>query len=251
MAIGDLDFSLREGDNILLWQYSNTPRLSQIVQNEIAFFKENAQDFFSNWYNDVFNLKTANSFGLNVWGFILGLPRLGISPANYIIDQDGDVLRLYNQKTEQYHTIWLEGDSPKLSVELNPTKANPYPLQIEDEPYRRCLMARLLLLNSNLSIKSINEFLFVLFGGKPVFARDNFDMTIDIIFKYYPSDVDLVVLTTPELSPRPMGVEMNYRIDVGGANYFGFKDTNLKTWKQGTGTSQPTNPDGHGTFSNL
>lgn len=71
MAIGDLDFSLREGDNILLWQYSNTPRLSQIVQNEIAFFKENAQDFFSNWYNDVFNLKTANSFGLNVWGFIL------------------------------------------------------------------------------------------------------------------------------------------------------------------------------------
>ena len=48
-----------------------------------------------------------------------------------------------------------------------------------------------------------------------------------------------------------MGVEMNYRIDIGGANYFGFKDTNLKTWKQGTGTSQPTNPDGHGTFSNL
>ena len=55
----------------ILWQYENAPKLKALVQSEQDWANENVTEFWKDWYRDVFNLKTANDFGLNVWSRIL------------------------------------------------------------------------------------------------------------------------------------------------------------------------------------
>ena len=68
MRIGNPSLDLAGGERVFLWQYSNASRLNKILQAEIDFWGQEVSAFVKNWQRDVFNLKTANSFGLEVWG---------------------------------------------------------------------------------------------------------------------------------------------------------------------------------------
>lgn len=59
----------------LLWQYDNAPKLKALVQSMQDDFNGNTKEFWDNFYTNVFNLDTANSFGLTVWGILLGVER--------------------------------------------------------------------------------------------------------------------------------------------------------------------------------
>lgn len=59
----------------ILWQYDNAPKLKSLVQACQDEFDGNVQDFWDNFYTNIFNLDTANSFGLAVWGICLGVER--------------------------------------------------------------------------------------------------------------------------------------------------------------------------------
>ena len=57
----------------ILSQYANSPTLNRLLSGiETAFSEEkNIQNF----YDNIFNIQTANSYGLDVWGQILNVPR--------------------------------------------------------------------------------------------------------------------------------------------------------------------------------
>lgn len=59
----------------LLWQYENATRLKALVQACQDEFDGNSKDFWNNFYTNIFNIDTANTFGLQVWGTFLGLER--------------------------------------------------------------------------------------------------------------------------------------------------------------------------------
>lgn len=59
----------------LLWQYDKAENLQSLVQSMQNDFDGNTRDFWNNWYTNVFNIKTANTFGLQVWGATLGVER--------------------------------------------------------------------------------------------------------------------------------------------------------------------------------
>lgn len=58
-----------------LWQYDEGGNLRTILQNEVNFINENVSQFWSNFLRDIFNINTANDFGLSLWGTTLGIPR--------------------------------------------------------------------------------------------------------------------------------------------------------------------------------
>ena len=68
--IQDFDFDVNLLES-LLWQYNDAERLQSILQQKQDWFKENHTDFWDDWYDNVFNLDTANDFGLTVWAKIL------------------------------------------------------------------------------------------------------------------------------------------------------------------------------------
>lgn len=59
----------------LLWQYDKAERLKSLIQKCQDEFNGNVKDFWNNFYTNIFNLNTANTFGLSVWGILLGVER--------------------------------------------------------------------------------------------------------------------------------------------------------------------------------
>ena len=50
----------------LLWQYNQADNLRGLLELKQVFYDREQRDFWQNWYRDVFDLRTANDFGLTV-----------------------------------------------------------------------------------------------------------------------------------------------------------------------------------------
>ena len=80
-------------DGCYLWQYEVGSQLKKIIQDKQSFLKKNAEDFWNNWIKDVFNIDTANTFGLSVWGAFLGVGRPSYEDGGVIIDFNDEQYR--------------------------------------------------------------------------------------------------------------------------------------------------------------
>ena len=79
----------------LLWQYQNSPALKSLILSKEQWYKTHQAEFWQDWYDNVFNLDTANDFGLSVWGQILKFSR-------NVKDKQG---AMHYLTTEQYRMI--------------------------------------------------------------------------------------------------------------------------------------------------
>jgi hypothetical protein len=64
----------------LLWQDNNTPEMTAVLQAKQTWYDTNVSTFWSDWVKDVFDIRTANQFGLAVWAIVLGVPTTVILP---------------------------------------------------------------------------------------------------------------------------------------------------------------------------
>ncbi|WP_059215173.1 DUF2612 domain-containing protein [Escherichia albertii] len=76
----------------ILWQYNVAENLQGILERKKDWYVINHEQFWSDWYRDVFNMDTANSFGLSVWAIILGIPLVVTSDTPNQISRRGDLL---------------------------------------------------------------------------------------------------------------------------------------------------------------
>jgi hypothetical protein len=58
----------------LKWMQNNAPNIQAIIQAKQTWYTKYNTGFWNNWEENIFNLETANAFGLVVWCIILGLP---------------------------------------------------------------------------------------------------------------------------------------------------------------------------------
>lgn len=89
----------------LLWQYTNSEVLRNLIVAKENWYKENQAQFWQNWYDNIFNINTANDFGLAVWGQILNFSR-------NVTAKDGT---LHYLTREQYRLI-LKGQLLKFGM---------------------------------------------------------------------------------------------------------------------------------------
>lgn len=57
----------------LKWLQNEAPNITQLITGFQSWRDVNTAQFWSNWQSSVFNLNTANAFGLKVWCIILGV----------------------------------------------------------------------------------------------------------------------------------------------------------------------------------
>lgn len=62
-------------NDCFLWQYDLASNLQQLMFNKQAFNSVNVSQFWNNFITNVFNIDTANTFGLELWGIVLGIKR--------------------------------------------------------------------------------------------------------------------------------------------------------------------------------
>lgn len=197
--IQELDFSV-DLLQALLWQYTDAERLQSLLTQKSAWYLENQTSFWSNWIDDVFNLQTANDFGLVVWGIILDIPlSVGLSGTGARpVFGFGD----YNLNFENSN---FGRDSSGVAG-------------LTTEGKRTLLRLRYFQLISDGSVPYTNFVLQQVFGQG--YVIDHLDMTATYVFSTALSAQMMLILETFDLLPRPAGVKIDIVVDP--AAVFGF-----------------------------
>lgn len=187
----------------ILWEYSNSPNLTALINAKQAWYDQNQSEFWNDWFNNVFNLQTADEFGCAVWAIILGIPLTLIQAASTA-------------------PAWGFDTNPNYdNAGFAPTDGEPVGLTLDEQ--RIILRLRYFQLTSNGTVPDINKFLKYLFADYgSVYVLDGLNMTCIYVFRFRPTTALLTALKNLDLLPRPAGVKLKIEIAITPSTYFGF-----------------------------
>lgn len=57
----------------IIWQYDTAESVKSLISHKNDWYKIEQTEFWNNWFRDVFDIRTANDFGLEIWSIILGV----------------------------------------------------------------------------------------------------------------------------------------------------------------------------------
>jgi len=195
----------------IISQYVNSPILTQLALDFYAWLDQTAN--FDAFYNQIWNIKTATGYGLDVWGRILGVSRiLQVANMPFFGFQEATATGFFNS--------FFSGGSASNSVALT------------DSAFRTLLFAKALANISNGSIPSINRLLMTLFPSRGnAFVIDNLNLTLSYAFEFTLSASELAIVQSSGVLPRPSGVS------AAVSGYLGPADINgtAKAWWGSTG----------------
>lgn len=187
---------------VILWQYNDAEKLQKILEQKQNWYNKNQSEFWSSWYKDVFNLDTANDFGLSVWAIILNMPLVADAGAS---EKDSPAFGFgeYNENFENGNFFTTSTTSVRLTTQQK----------------RLVLKLRYYQLISNGTVPEINRFLKSLFGD--AWVLDTYDMSyaIFVINTEISSELQFI-LENYDLLPRPAGV--GTKIIYNREDLFGF-----------------------------
>jgi len=198
-TIQDIDFSV----NLLraiLWQYNEAKNLQAILQDEQAWYDANQQGFWEDWVKNVFDMRTANEFGLKVWSIILQIPL-------FVTSTPDD---LTTKPTIGFdNSFFMNFDRGNFSTMTGGTNS----LSLETK--RLALRLRYFQLTTSGTVPEINRFLKYIFGSLgPVFLVDNHDMSQRYVFLFQLSSDLQYLFNNFDILPRPAAVTSTYeRLD--------------------------------------
>lgn len=200
IGIGGIGTTLSIGDITIfdIWstvisQYANSPILTGIIT---AF--NSAMDFtvpIDNFYDMIWNILTAEGYGLDVWGRIVGVQRTISIPGSvqYLgFEEAGSSWTGFNQG------ILFSGGLLTQNFVLN------------DTDFRRTILAKAAGNISDGSIPSVNSILLALFPNRgKSYVADNRNMSLTYTFNFSLSAVEIAIVSQLNVLPSAAGVIIN------------------------------------------
>lgn len=173
----------------IISQYANSPAINQIIADFDAWIDPSAN--IDAFYDLVWNVQTAQGYGLDVWGRIVGVNRvLQVSGKYFGFDEAGTL-----SADPFYQSPFYSGQ----------TDTNNYALA--DSAFRTLIYAKALANISNGSIPSINQVLLTLFPGRGAcYVTDLGNMAMQYVFTFGLTPVEYAILTQSGVLPKPAGV---------------------------------------------
>lgn len=226
-------------------QYAASPVIQQLIADRRDYFEALWVDEF---YNKVWNVDTAQGFGLDIWGRIVVIGRsVRISTFD---------------RTFGYYEAWSgEGGTPPsagpviingLAFILTPSsdsgstddRVTPFDdapfydgiqaseiVVLSDDAYRKLILAKALANISDCSMPSLNYALRNLFDGSATrrcYATTNNKMDLSYVFEFTLTPVEKTLAISAGVIPRPAGVKLTI-IQVIPGETFGFAEA--ETWQ--------------------
>jgi hypothetical protein len=174
-----------------LSQFANSPIITGLIENfnECVDPSANIDAFF----DLVWNVDTAQGYGLEVWGRIVGVSRvLQISSGEWLgFNEAGDG----TVETPFNVAPFFNGTSTTENFALT------------DDAFRQLILAKAYANISNGSIATINQLLMTLFGDSgECWCTDGQNMTMTYTFGFQLSPVQFAIVAQSGVLPRPAGV---------------------------------------------
>ena len=136
-------------DSVILWQYDKAYNLIKVLQKWEGFGKASCEDFWNYFGNNILPIDTADTFGLNTWGNLLGIPRPTI---NIPVGLDGGSDEVTDGYNEDGYMVLSVDDGWKVVTIKNPL-------------YRALLKGRFFMMCHTPTVPNYNKFLSILFGA--------------------------------------------------------------------------------------
>lgn len=201
-------------EETILSQYSASPHILQLTR-DFALRIDPAPDI-DVFFEKVFDIETAQGWGLDNWGRILGVPR-GVQVA-----------------TTDWFGYLGSGLQPWNNAPFfNPAQATENFL-LTDEAYRQLLLYKAGANIGSSDAATINRLLSQIF---PAYDHvvDNGDMSIRAVFSDYLQPVEIGILNTYGALNKGAGVQWVY-LSVNPDEVFGFDNSGFQPFDQGVFT---------------
>ncbi len=174
----------------VLSQYANSDILMALILNMVDCVDQ--QSNIDNFFDFIWNVDTAQGYGLDVWGRIVGVTRvLHIASGDFFgfSGPPGSSGEPFNQ------AAFYNGSGLTSNFSLL------------DNDYRRLIFAKALSNICDGTIKAINQILINLFPLRGnCYATDGNDMTMTYTFEFPLSPVELAIVSQSGVLPKPVGV---------------------------------------------
>lgn len=173
----------------IISQYANSLTITQLVRDMESYIDPRAD--LAAFYDYVWNVETAQGFGLDVWGRIVNVSReLRVT--------DNPLYFGFSQQTGAYPF----NEQP---FYVGETTSSVY--RLGDDAYRRLILTKALANISATSAPSLNRLLQNLFPGRGrCYVNDLGNMQMRYTFEFYLEPWEIAVLTQSGALPRPAGV---------------------------------------------
>lgn len=186
-------------ERTIISQYANSATIVALIKNMDQCIDPRTD--FDTFYSYVWNVETAQGFGLDIWGRIVGVSRL-------------------------------------LNVPISTPNPGgftftPGTYELSDSQYRTVLLVKALANISDSTANSLNTLLTNLFALRGrCYALDTGAMTMRLVFEFYLEPFEYVIINT--IGPRPAGVLLNI-LQVDPEQTFGFREAiQFQPFNQGT-----------------
>ena len=197
----------------LLSQYANSPTiLSLLTGIQEAIDPSNSVDDF---YSFVYNLNTAQGYGLDVWGRIVGINR-NVPAVLGTDDQFG----------------FADGYTPFNDAPFAAYGAKFSSFSLPDTLYRQLIIIKAYANIIYATAPNINAFLKYIFQ-KRAYYRVLGNMHAQYVFEFAPTDFEKLIINNLGILPMPCGVSVEYTV-IAVEKTFGFNGSNLQTFNNGT-----------------
>ncbi|MFV7280513.1 DUF2612 domain-containing protein [Citrobacter cronae] len=195
-------------EDTILTQYSASKKLLSIIDtfNQAV----SLDDFTDLFIKKVWDLTTCESFGLDMWGKIVGVDRYIIAPIESTSFGFGEA----DDSDPDYPTTF--NDAPFFGGVQETTN-----VRLGDDAYRTLIFCKAFTNISIATIPDVNKFLKILFYQRGRAYCVNYrDMTMGITFEFELAPYEESILTNYNVTPVPSGVQVNIRQII--SPYFGF-----------------------------
>jgi hypothetical protein len=183
-------------------QFANSPTILQLCANMNAYVDQSQN--FANFYSFVWNVDTAEGFGLDIWGKIVNVSRLLQIPtaARYVGFQDGT--------------------GPGAGTDVEPFSENgswytPIAASesylLDDGSYRTLILTKALANIVNTTIPAFNQLLRNLFPGRGnPYVTTSGVMAMNFHFDFALTPIELAILQQSGAAPVPPGVSFTITV---------------------------------------
>lgn len=219
MRVQQFDFSV-DVMQAILWQYDKSTKFLELMQKKQDWYTLNQTEFWNNWFTNVFNLLTANTFGLSVWCFILDIP--------FYIDTNPEPANKPNFGFNAYDPAFPDLENTYLNFNNSNFSTIGSTLTLTVEEQRFLLRLRYYKLSCRCDVIDVNTFLNYLVSTSninyagTIYVLDGVGtMTQTYVFtsEDFPANL-LKAIKDLDVLPRPTGVKNFY--EVYSRSLFGF-----------------------------
>ena len=190
----------------ILKQYVGSSKLIDwllLMKAEISIDK-----FLDDFHDNVWNLDTANSYGLDIWGKIVDLPRTLPFETNEQFFGFNEAL-IVGTPTATDPTPF--NDMPFYSSVYSATGGQ---VILNDDAYRKAIYMKAMSNITNCTVSNLNNMLMYMFGtsGNSWVERDG-PNAMSYHFAFTPSESELAIVQSGIL-PKPSGAVVSYVFEV-------------------------------------